>query len=246
MNGSKMIAAVCLAAALAGCAAAPALPALSGIGASYTGSAPWKYTSAEEQFIEELKNMDRSTMSLREFDRKVADWEDETHFHKSEEALERLRHSYPDDKEDSDFVQRTLQASFRESAAKHYGGTCDRVTPFCSDEAVRVRQEDVFGDAYTVFTAEAGYVLHYRVQDESKTTVAQRDGLLNDYRAAVQVFLDGKTEKQLLDQEAMEKALQAELKRLDRKFSTDALPLSDTELDYYWADGPGSTEATAS
>lgn len=58
--------------------------------------------------------------------------------------------------------------------------------------------------------------------------------------------MDGKTEKQLLDQEAMEKALQAELKRLDRKFSTDALPLSDTELDYYWADGPGSTEATAS
>lgn len=246
MKIGKMMAAACLAAVLAGCAAAPALPALSGIGASYTGPAQWKYTPADEKLVQELKKLDYETMSLAEFDRKLADWEDETHFHQGEEAMERLRHSYPDDSEDSDFVRRTLQVSFRESAAKHYGGTCDRVTPYCSDEAVRVRQEDVFGDAYTVFTAEAGYVLNYRVQDESKTTVAQRDGLLNDYRAAVQAFLDGKTERQLLDDKAMEKALGAELKRLDQKFSSEALSLVGTELDYYWADGPESAEATVS
>ena len=53
----------------------------------------------------------------------------------------------------------------------------------------------------------------------------------------MRAFLVGKTEKQLLDEETMEKALEAELKRLDKAIKADGIVLDATELDYYWCDG---------
>lgn len=197
----------------------------------------WRYTQADVQLVQDSQADGYEALTLAVFNRRVADWENETAFHRMEEALGRLRRSYPENGALYGFLHGTLLASFRECSARHYGGQCDRVTPYCADEAVRTRTADVFGDAYTVFEAEAGYILNYRVADETKTTVADRDKLLADYRAAVQTFLDGKTEKQLLDQEAMEKALEAELKRLDKRIGVQGIALTGTEMDYYWADG---------
>lgn len=197
----------------------------------------WQYTQADLSLVTELKTANYGTLSLAEFDGQVADWDDETAFHRMEEALGRLRRSYPEEGTEYDFIHRTLTASFRECSVKHYGGKCDRVTPYYYDDAARVRTADVFGDAYTVFEAQADYLLNYRVTDETKTTVAQRDKLLSDYRAAVQAFLAGKTEKQLLDDKAMETALKAEFKRLDGVIKTAGITLTGTELDYYYCDG---------
>lgn len=197
----------------------------------------WRYTQADLQLVKDCKPAGYEALTLAEFDRKVADWDDETAFHRMEEALTRLRRSYPETGEYHGFIHGTLLASFRECSAKHYGGKCDRVTPYYADEAVRIRTADVFGDVYTVFEAEAGYILNYRVADETKTTVADRDRLLADYRGAVQAFLDGKTEKQLLDEKAMEKAFEAELKRLDKVVAAEGITITGTTMDYYWVDG---------
>ncbi len=217
--------------------AVPQLVTAKDNGNGYSFPKEWQYTQADLQLVQGLKTANYAGLSLAEFDRKAADWDDETAFHRMEEALGRLRHSYPEDGELYGFIDRTLLASFRESSAKHYGGKCDRVTPYFYDQAVRVRTADVYGDTYDVFEADAGYVLSYRVTDETKTTVAQRDKLLDDYQAAVKAFLAGKTEKQLLDEDAMEKALKAELKRLDKTIKADGIVLDATELDYYWCDG---------
>ncbi len=197
----------------------------------------WRYTQADLELVRDCGAAGYEDLTLAEFDRRAADWDDEVSFHRMEDALGRLRRSYPESGEYYGFIHGTLLASFRECSAKHYGGKCDRVTPYYADEAVRTRTADVFGDAYTVFEAEAGYILNYRVEDEEKTRVADRDKLLTDYRAAVQAFLDGKTEQQLLDEKTMEKALEAELKRLNKVVAVQGITLTGTGMDYYWVDG---------
>lgn len=195
----------------------------------------WKYTEADYQMALGLKSAGYEKMSVGEFDKLVADYGDEEAFHQREKPLQRLKSSYSWDKADSQFVHLTLTAAFDASAIKHYGGYCTSMRPSFSDEVGRVREEDVFGDKYPVFEAEMSYSITYEVPDESKLTVGERDGLILSYRAAVQKFLDGKTEKELLNDEEMEKLLTAELARLDKSLSSGKMTLLGTSLDYYYA-----------
>lgn len=197
-----------------------------------------QYTPADRALFLACRTEEYETLSLAEFDRRVADWEDEEAFHRMEEALKRLRVSYPEAGEGWAFLQGPLTTAFQACEARHYGGYCHRIRPCRADQAVRVRTGDVFGDEYTVFQAEAGYTLYYRAGDDAAVTVAQREKLLADYRAAVQTFLEGKTERQLLDQTAMEQALKTELARLDKAMAPEGFTLTGTELDYYYSYGP--------
>lgn len=194
-----------------------------------------KYTQADYKQAMALKTEDYDSMSVGAFDKLVADWTDETAFHQSETSLNRLFYTYEKDGDNADFIRLTLKAAFVFCETKHYGGYCTSQTPSYSDGVGQVREEDVFGDKYPVFEAEVDYTICYQVPDEEKLTVGERDSLLLAYRAEVQAFLDGRTEKELLNEDAMERSLKKELARLDKNLSTDKMVLTGTLLDSYYA-----------
>lgn len=195
----------------------------------------WKYTEADYKLALSLKTEGYENLSVGEFDKRVADWTDEAIFHQREEALRRLSYSYGSEQENSQFIHMTLETAFDACSVKHYGGYCTSMRPSYTDGVSRVRTEDVFGDEYPVFEAELDYTITYEVPDETKLTVGEREALLLSYRAAMQKFLDGKTERELLNEKAMQKALEQELSRLDKDLSNGKLKLLGTSLDYFYA-----------
>ncbi len=200
----------------------------------------WQYTQDDLDAALALKTESYSSRSVEDFARALADWTDEAAFHRREESLDRLERTYARDGADADFILRTLAASMGEAATRHYGGHCTSRTDSFSDGAVRQRYEDVFGDPYLVFQALASWRVCYTIPDGNALTVAERDRVLNDYRDGVYAFLDGLSEQQLSDQDAMERKLTRELARLDRSLSTTAMKLEGSELDWYDAYGYGA------
>ena len=176
--------------------------------------------------------------SVSDFSKALADWTDEDAFHAGEEAMERLERTYEAGGAYDRFLRRTLSASLGEAGTRHYGGYCARHRDSFSDSAVRERQADVFGDQYTVFQAAADYQVRYVIQDGDKLTVGERDRILNDYRAEVRQYLDGFTEKQLLDEKTMAKKVEVYLESLDGQLSTDLMKLEGSSLVWYSAWGP--------
>lgn len=212
-------------------------PSSSPTGNSFTDS--WRYTESDYQWARACRAEDYRDQPLAVFNDAVVNWRDEEAFHQAEEALKRLRMSLAEDDALYNFVRVTLEASMDQASCLHYRGTCSRWTPSYEDSAQYTHTEDVFGDPVVVFQADAGYMLRYTVRDDSKLTVGQRDDLLSAYQKAVQAFLDGKTEKELMDRPAMRKALAAELTRLDVTLSTDLVSLSDSTLSWYDAHAEG-------
>jgi len=251
---------LCAAAALLACVAAATFWGVRAVSAAYReegggrggaaaawngGNAPeedgrWRYTHEDLKLVEAMEADGWEERSVDAFAKALADWTDEDAFHKREEAMERLRRTYEAEGEHRDFIARTLEASMGEAGTRHYGGLCTRHRDSFYDLAVKERQADVFGDAYTVFLAQVDYQARYTVIDGNKLTVGERDRILKAYREAVGEYLDGFTERQLMDEKAMEKRLQKQLERLDRQMSTDLIELEGSELVWYSAYGPES------
>lgn len=198
----------------------------------------WQYTKSDLELLQSLHTGDYQARSVAEFDKALADWTDEDLFHSREEALNRLDRTYEADGEYAQFLARTLTASMGEASTRHYGGYCTRRRDAFWDGAVRERQEDVFGDLYTVFCAQAEYQVCYTILDEAALTVGERDRILSAYREELDAFLAGLSELQLLDEAAMEKKLERQLKVLDGKLSTQQMKLEGSSLAYYSAYGP--------
>lgn len=200
----------------------------------------WQYTPEDLKLVESMQAEGWQERSVNDFAKALADWTGEDAFHKGEEAMERLERTYEEDGKYAQFLRRTLEASLGEASTRHYGGYCTRHRDSFYDSVARERQADVFGDAYTVFQAEASYRLRYTVTDGDKLTVGERDRLLDAYREEVRKYLDGFTEAQLLNEKDMEKKLERYLEALDKKLSTDLMRLEGSELAWYSAWGPDS------
>lgn len=56
-----------------------------------------RYTAADYSYLTGLHELDYETMSAQDFAQTTADWTDETAFHRSEERLQRLLYSLPED-----------------------------------------------------------------------------------------------------------------------------------------------------
>lgn len=208
---------------------------------SGAGDRRWQYTKADLDLLQTLHTEDYAAQSVEAFAKNLADWTDEDQFHSREEALNRLDRTYEGDGEHTQFLARTLAASMGEAATRHYGGYCTRHRDSFWDNVLRERQEDVFGDAYTVFSACADYRVCYTILDGAALTVGERDRILTAYREEVSAFLTGLTELQLMDEPAMEKKLETQLKLLDTKLSTPQMKLEGSSLEYYYAYGPEGT-----
>lgn len=199
----------------------------------------WQYTEADLETALSLKTENYADQSVEAFAKALADWTDEDVFHSREEAMGRLERTYDKEGQDAGFILYTLAASMGEASTRHYGGYCTSLTDSFYDTASWERYEDVFGDSYMVFQAQADYQIRYTILDGAKLTVGERDQILTAYREGVQTFLEGLSEKQLLNEASMKKKLERELKRLDGKLSTDLIKLEGSELNWYSAYGPG-------
>ena len=195
----------------------------------------WNYTQSDYDYVIARMTDGYEKLSVAEFNRLLLDWKDEDAYHHGEDSISRLLRSYPSDKPNADFIDTTIRASYEEISTHHYGGNCTHIAPTYWNSVGCTASEDVFGDKITVFSADASYDVIYRILDEEKITVGERDKIFQAYQEALQTYLDGKTKQELKDRDAMIAGLSKALALLDKSLSTEHITLS-SELDDYYVD----------
>ena len=148
-----------------------------------------KYTKEDYEQILSWQTAGYENSSVAEFNRMVMDWEDEETFHKAEEVLQRVYSSLADTDPVADFVYGTLSNTWDECERKHYGVCQRQKNPWHSGEAFLETYGDVFGDKEFLSGGYADYSYDYRIPEEQKVTVAQRDSILKGVDEKMQAFL---------------------------------------------------------
>ena len=200
-----------------------------------SGGRVQRYEKKDYEWAAALGKAGYKDKTVEQFTGSVCDWQDEEAFHKAEEIVRNLRWGLEEDDPQYAFVDGPLKAAMDILSCRHYAGACKRWTPSYSDAARFEKKADVYGDAYTVFQATAAYTIHYEIPDEGAVTMGELEAVLAGYREGMTAFLDGRTEKQLKDEKAMEKKAAEQLRRLDRELTTDKIRLGESQLDDYSA-----------
>lgn len=204
-----------------------------------------KYTKADYELALSMKTEGYREMNLLEFGRKVMNWEDETAYHKREEALERLVSTLPDSDPNYDFICTTLNNTWQECAKKHYNA-CDKSRDPWYDGWVKAETTgDVFGDNVVLCSGNVDFSFNYSVPDESSLTVGRRDELLETVKTNLADYLKKQSRNALREDKEMKKSLEAELKQLLKKLPNELKWAEDMNLYYYW-DEPWYGGSTAS
>ncbi len=192
-----------------------------------------RYTAADYAYLTGLHERDYAAMSVRDFARAAADWTDETAFHQSEERLQRLRYSLPEDDGLYAFLHGALARTWQECRVKHYNACPRAAVPTYDGQAVWEKYGDVYGDPILLAQGETWYWLTYAVEDDAALTVRERDAFLDAVDRGMQAFLDSQSETALKNSGKMKKALQAELKRLCGQ-TTPGIRAVSWDADYQW------------
>lgn len=195
-----------------------------------------KYTEEDYEQVRSYQAAGYENMSVDEFNRMVMDWEDEDAFHKTEEVFQRIFYSLKETDPMADFVYGTLSNTWDECERKHYGICQRQKNPWHSGEAFLETYGDVFGDKEFLTGSYADYSFDYTIPDEQTVTVAQRDGILKSVDEDMQAFLKKQSQEALQDEDAMEKAADAELVRLLKNLDDQVVWEGGRELSYYWND----------
>lgn len=245
-------AAVLLAAVLAGCTPVPSGGQASVTAASGRGShwSSWrsdqrKYTQADVDLALSFRTEGYEKQTVAEFNKKVLDWENEDAYHKTEESLQRLYASLPEDDANGGFIFRTLFNTWRECEKKHYNACSHNSSPWYDGWAKWETNGDVFGDQVLLAGAYADFSFNYKITDESKLTVGERDAILRGVETGMEEFLGRQDSKALGREESMKKALEGELKRLLKALDTPLSWDGELELDYSWMQPFGDYDKTA-
>lgn len=191
-----------------------------------------RYTVADYSYLTGLHDLDYEAMSVKDFARAAADWTDETTFHRSEERLQRLLYSLPEDDGLYAFLHSTLACSWQECRVRHYNACPQASYPSYDSQAVWEKYGDVYGDPILLAQGEVWYWLTYAVEDDA-LTVRERDAFLNAVDQGMQAFLDAQSETALKNGEKMTKALQKELKRLCGQGASGIRAVS-WDAEYQW------------
>lgn len=249
--------ALILAVLLAGCAtvsdpAKAGWTAASGFGSRWSYQSPGTY-SGEQHYTKDDYDLALSfrtegfeKQSVAEFDRKVLDWENEDSYHKTEEALERLSASLPRDDANGEFIFRTLFTAWRECEKKHYNTCAHKSAPWYGGWAKCETKGDIFGDEVVLAGGYADFNFNYTISDEKKLTVGERDAALRQVETGMEEFLNRQDRKKLEQEEATEKMLETELKRLLKALDGGLTWAGDLDVDYWWEqafEGTGETAA---
>lgn len=236
--------ALALALLLGGCApAAPAANSTPATSAAYSGLSRrgnwWshqqkKYTQADYDLALSFMTEGYEQQSVADFDRQVLDWNDEAAYHPREDALRRLLDTLPDDDPNSEFILRTLGATWRECEKKHYNACQQSQNPWHSGWAQYETYGDIFGDQAVLTGAYLDFEFDYSISDEQALTVGQRDEFFRGLEAALAEFLAQQPLQALADEDAMEKILTDQLKGLLQNSQDGVQWGGQLELSYWW------------
>lgn len=191
-----------------------------------------RYTAADYSYLTGLHELDYETMSAQDFAQTTADWTDETAFHWSEERLQRLLYSLPEDDGLYAFLHGTLARTWQECRVRHYNACPQAAYPSYDSQAVWEKYGDVYGDPILLAQGQAWYWLTYAIEDDA-LTVRERDAFLDAVDQGMQAFLDAQSETALKNGETMTKALQKELKRLCGQ-TTSGIRAVSWDAEYEW------------
>lgn len=195
----------------------------------HDGEYPSTYTKEQYNLIAALKTAGYENQSIAEFNRTLnAKFSDgnEDFF----EAYDMVLSTLPQDDALAPFVLNTIRASQEEYGARMqevYSGK--RVDPSFRGSASHSKHADVFGDSVEVAYGSADYTFTYRILDQDKLTVGQRDQFLQSMLSGVQAWL----EKQDMGKDADMVALKTELDRLGKASTTATIEYTGCEIDYY-------------
>lgn len=197
------------------------------------------YTQAQYDLMAGLKADGYEKQSIAQFNREL--WAkfngDGKEAEQLYEAMWRLYAELPTDDPLAQFVYYTCRASEEE-----YSARLDEVTrgkrndPEFEARAKRTDYADVYGDTVQVGEAEVDYSFTYRILDQDKLTVAERDKFLTGITAGMQSFLEGKPVEELRDDDALAKEARAELDRLGQAGTTAAISYSAGTVEWASAD----------
>lgn len=203
-------------------------------GRYYRGTDLGKYTQADYDLLLSFKTAEYPTMTVAAFNKAVLDWQDETAYHKTEQALERVFHSLPEEDPNADFIFRTLSTTWRECEKKHYNACAQSTAPMYSGWAKYETYGDVFGDQVTLTGAYLDFDFNYTIPDETALTVAERDQLLQSLETGMQEFLEAQAQAALKNEEAMEKTLLEELKKRLQQLDSRIVWAGEADAGYWW------------
>lgn len=180
-----------------------------------------KYTKADYELMTALNTDGYKNMSVREFNKKAMDWENEDSYHKAEEAMARLVSSLPEDDKNRDFIFNTMENTWRECEKKHYNQCEKEASAWYSASAVYEKYGDVYGENERLIGCYADFSFNYTISDESALTVGQRDENLLKIKETLEAAIEGQTDAVRTNEEKMEKTLtdtlKAALKNMDEK-----------------------------
>lgn len=197
-----------------------------------------KYTQADYDLAVSFASDGYQKKTVAEFDLSVMDWNDEDAYHKMEETLRRLFYSLPEDDKNAEFIYGTLSNTWDACEKKHYE-TCDREkNPWHNSSAEYETFGDVYGDQVMLTGAYADFDFDYTIGDETAVTVGERDTLLESVSRELTQFMSRQSEEKLSDEEAMEKTLETELKKLLQSMGNGNLKWGGQCSLSYWWDAP--------
>lgn len=211
---------------------------------SFNNSDEMKFTQADYDFLVSLKSDNYQELSVKEFNQRLLNWDDEKAYHEHEESLQRLNWSLPQEDENYAFFDSTIVSSWNESEKKHYN-TCDRQQyPWHSGSFAISTVGDVFGDPVTLTQADVSYDFDYSIIDESALTIQRRDELLQSIGTQLKTFLSGFSTEQLSNEKEMEKRLDEELLRLLPTLKEGIKWEEHYSIDYWWSQSWDTEQST--
>lgn len=193
-----------------------------------------KYTQADYDLALSFRTDGYEALSVAQFNQGVMDWSDEEAFHKSEDAIRRLYRTLPEDDPNAAFIHTVLSHTWDECSVKHYNACARSQAPSHSGAAAYERFGDIFGDRVLLAGGYAEYWFDYTLVDASALTVGEREAIFAQIDQDMTAFLAGRTEAARSDEEAMEKALLAQLNKILAGLDGKQITTAESGLSYWW------------
>lgn len=193
-----------------------------------------RYTEADYALLQSFQFKNYADMSVAEFNKRVLDWTDEDAYHKTEEAIQRLRCSLPDTDPLAPFLDTAVLHTWEQCELKHYNACQRKVYPSADGSVKWEKFADVYGDQVLIAGAYADFWYDYDIPDEAALTVQEREAFFKGIEDGMAAFLAKQSEADLSKNDAMEKAVNAELDRLIQTLNAAGIRALNGEASYCW------------
>lgn len=189
------------------------------------------YTSEQyNRLIDALTIPDYKDMSIAEFNRRIytalsdEKANDDSLFLIYEEVLSSL----PEQDPNAEYLINTVQISLEEyNSRMHEVYSGERTDPEYFGSAVIVRNDDVFGDPVSISYGNVEYSFTYRILDQDKLTVIERDQFLQKIIQAAQENLELHWKENLTEEEYGDA-----LQKAGKAASTPEIEFTGCEINY--------------